>query len=124
MAEDGRGREPRLPGLLPAQAAARDPAEEENEAAEGAVLGDESRHRLLESVRLARRSVACASAAVGISRKPAAFHLEREHYDRAVHGHFLPRAKGTDVPGEMPGASWDDMNADRVIRQLARGTAA
>lgn len=100
MAEDERGREPRLPGLLPAQAAARDPAEEENEAAEGAVLGDESRHRLLESVRLARRSVACASAAVGISRKPAAFHLEREHYDRAVHGHFLPRAKGTDVPGE------------------------
>lgn len=44
-----------------------------------AVLGDESRRRLLEFVRRARRPVTReeASAAVGISRKLAAFHLDK-----------------------------------------------
>ncbi len=44
-----------------------------------AVLGDESRRRLLEFVRRARHPVTReeASAAVGISRKLAAFHLDK-----------------------------------------------
>ncbi|MFI7411969.1 helix-turn-helix transcriptional regulator [Streptomyces sp. NPDC049627] len=60
-------------------AAASTPATGADAMAALAVLGDESRRRLLEFVRRARRPVTReeASAAVGISRKLAAFHLDK-----------------------------------------------
>lgn len=64
-----------------------------------AVLGDESRRRLLEFVRRARRPVTReeASAAVGISRKLAAFHLDKlvaSGLLQARHGGQGPRRVG------------------------------
>jgi predicted ArsR family transcriptional regulator len=64
-----------------------------------AVLGDESRRRLLEFVRRARRPVTReeASAAVGISRKLAAFHLDKlvaSGLLQARHGGHGPRRVG------------------------------
>ncbi|MFF4352538.1 helix-turn-helix transcriptional regulator [Streptomyces sp. NPDC001530] len=60
-----------------------------------AVLGDESRRRLFEFVRRARRPVTReeASAAVGISRKLAAFHL-----DKLVASGLLQARHGGDGP--------------------------
>ncbi|GHI10451.1 hypothetical protein AQI88_30800 [Streptomyces cellostaticus] len=60
-----------------------------------AVLGDVSRRRLLEFVRRARRPVTReeASAAVGISRKLAAFHL-----DKLVASGLLQARHGGDGP--------------------------
>ncbi|MFJ4559977.1 hypothetical protein ACIP4Q_28385 [Streptomyces massasporeus] len=40
---------------------------------------------------------------------------QREHYDRAVHGHFLPRAKGTDVPGEK---AWRFVGRHAALEEL------
>ncbi|GGZ91726.1 helix-turn-helix transcriptional regulator [Streptomyces echinoruber] len=64
-----------------------------------AVLGDTSRRRLLEFVRRARRPVTReeASAAVGISRKLAAFHLDKlvaSGLLQARHGGHGPRRVG------------------------------
>lgn len=64
-----------------------------------AVLGDESRRRLLDYVRRARRPVTReeASAAVGISRKLAAFHLDKlvaSGLLQARHGGHGPRRVG------------------------------
>ncbi|WP_232839320.1 helix-turn-helix transcriptional regulator [Streptomyces triticisoli] len=64
-----------------------------------AVLGDESRRRLLEFVRRARRPVTReeASEAVGISRKLAAFHLDKlvaSGLLQARHGGHGPRRVG------------------------------
>ncbi|MGP4049734.1 helix-turn-helix transcriptional regulator [Streptomyces sp. 2A115] len=64
-----------------------------------AVLGDESRRRLLAFVRRARRPVTReeASAAVGISRKLAAFHLDKlveAGLLQARHGGHGPRRVG------------------------------
>jgi len=67
--------------------------------AEEAVGGDESRRRLLDFVRRARRPVTReeASAAVGISRKLAAFHLDKlvaSGLLQARHGGHGPRRVG------------------------------
>ena len=64
-----------------------------------AVLGDESRRRLLDFVRRANRPVTReeASAAVGISRKLAAFHLDKlvaSGLLEARHGGRAPRRVG------------------------------
>ncbi|MFD7992020.1 helix-turn-helix transcriptional regulator [Streptomyces mexicanus] len=64
-----------------------------------AVLGDETRRRLLEFVRLARRPVTReeASAALGITRKLAAFHLDKlvaAGLLQARHGGHGPRRVG------------------------------
>ncbi|MGW1749282.1 helix-turn-helix transcriptional regulator [Streptomyces sp. NPDC002092] len=64
-----------------------------------AVLGDESRRRLLDFVRRARRPVTReeASAAVGISRKLAAFHLDKlvaSGLLQSRHGGHGPRRVG------------------------------
>ncbi|MFF9817273.1 helix-turn-helix transcriptional regulator [Streptomyces sp. NPDC014006] len=64
-----------------------------------AVLGDESRRRLFDFVRRARRPVTReeASAAVGISRKLAAFHLDKlvdAGLLQARHGGHGPRRVG------------------------------
>ncbi|MEV8459858.1 MULTISPECIES: helix-turn-helix transcriptional regulator [Streptomyces] len=64
-----------------------------------AVLGDESRRRLFEFVRRARRPVTReeASAALGISRKLAAFHLDKlvaSGLLQAGHGSRGPRRVG------------------------------
>jgi predicted ArsR family transcriptional regulator len=64
-----------------------------------AVLGDESRRRLFDFVRRARRPVTReeASAAVGISRKLAAFHLDKlvdSGLLQARHGGHGPRRVG------------------------------
>ncbi|MCH5672201.1 helix-turn-helix transcriptional regulator [Streptomyces gilvus] len=64
-----------------------------------AVLGDESRRRLLDYVRRARHPVTReeASAAVGISRKLAAFHLDKlvaSGLLQARHGGHGPRRVG------------------------------
>ncbi|MFF4252748.1 helix-turn-helix transcriptional regulator [Streptomyces sp. NPDC001663] len=64
-----------------------------------AVLGDESRRRLLDFVRRARRPVTReeASAAVGISRKLAAFHLDKlvaSGLLQTRHGGHRPRRVG------------------------------
>ncbi|MFF4500585.1 helix-turn-helix transcriptional regulator [Streptomyces sp. NPDC001401] len=64
-----------------------------------AVLGDESRRRLLDFVRRARRPVTReeASAAVGISRKLAAFHLDKlvaSGLLQSRHGGHAPRRVG------------------------------
>ena len=64
-----------------------------------AVLGDESRRRLLDFVRRARHPVTReeASAAVGISRKLAAFHLDKlvaSGLLQARHGGHGPRRVG------------------------------
>ncbi|MFV8182598.1 MULTISPECIES: helix-turn-helix domain-containing protein [unclassified Streptomyces] len=64
-----------------------------------AVLGDESRRQLLDFVRRARRPVTReeASAAVGISRKLAAFHLDKlvaSGLLEARHGGAGPRRVG------------------------------
>ncbi|MHC3467384.1 helix-turn-helix transcriptional regulator [Streptomyces sp. 7R007] len=64
-----------------------------------AVLGDESRRRLLDFVRRSRRPVTReeASAAVGISRKLAAFHLDKlvaSGLLQARHGGHGPRRVG------------------------------
>lgn len=64
-----------------------------------AVLGDESRRQLLDFVRRARRPVTReeASAAVGISRKLAAFHLDKlvaSGLLQARHGGNGPRRVG------------------------------
>jgi WD40 repeat protein len=40
---------------------------------------------------------------------------QREHYDRAVHGHFLPRARGTDVPGEQ---TWRFVGRHAALEEL------
>ncbi|MFE0511720.1 helix-turn-helix transcriptional regulator [Streptomyces sp. NPDC058964] len=64
-----------------------------------AVLGDESRRRLLDYVRRARRPVTReeAAAAMGISRKLAAFHLDKlvtSGLLQARHGGHGPRRVG------------------------------
>ncbi|MGI5379338.1 helix-turn-helix transcriptional regulator [Streptomyces sp. CA-251387] len=80
-------------------AAAPTPATGADAMAALAVLGDESRRRLLEFVRRARRPVTReeASAAVGISRKLAAFHLDKlvaSGLLQARHGGHRPRRVG------------------------------